>query len=170
MKASTEEKGISHDSLSQFLPALRKYFQRRVAREHIEDLIQDVCVSLQSRKTNRPIENPEAYLFTIARHVLARHIRLENLIAFDGSELELSAVKDSTPLPDQIFQDKEILGQVIEAIEELPLKTRQIFIMHRFENMTYRAIAKNFGVSTSAVEKHIMSALQSLMLVSERMR
>lgn len=170
MRANINTTGVSLDALSKFLPALRKYFQRRVARENVEDLIQDVCVSFQARKTDQPIENAEAYLFTIARHVLSRHIRLEKLIDLDSTDFELAAIEDTAPLPDQQFQDKEFLDQVLKTIERMPPKTRQVFIMHRFESMTYREIARNFGISTSAVEKHIMSALRTLMLISERMR
>lgn len=40
----------------------------------------------------------------------------------------------------------------------MPPRTRDIFTLHRFGEMTYAAIGRQFEISTSAVEKHIMAA------------
>ena len=170
MKPNIVGASLNAAALNDLLPALRKYFQRRVSRQYAEDLVQDVCVNLQARKSDRPIENAEAYMFTVARHVLARHLRREATLFLSDSALEIENVHDAAPLPDKQLQDKEDLSHVLTAIEEMPSRTRDIFIMHRFENMTYSEIARQFGVSTSAIEKHIMAALRTLIQVSGAVR
>jgi DNA-directed RNA polymerase specialized sigma24 family protein len=47
-------------------------------------------------------------------------------------------------------------------MEAMPVRTQEIFLLHRFEEMTYPAIAAALGISVSAVEKHIMIALRLL--------
>jgi RNA polymerase sigma-70 factor (ECF subfamily) len=37
-----------------------------------------------------------------------------------------------------------------------------VFLLHRFEGLSYSEIARRLGVSRSAVEKHMMHALQML--------
>lgn len=150
-----------------YLPALRRFFQRRVASEAVDDLVQDVFVSLQARRAASPIENEEAYLFTVARHVLARHRQRSSRVAVE-MEANIDQICDGAPLPDRWLAARESLDQVIQVIATMPPRTRDIFLMHRFEGMTYAAIGRQFGVSTSAVEKHIMAALQMLVKATGR--
>ena len=53
-------------------------------------------------------------------------------------------------------QDLEIL---YEAIENLPPKCRQVFLLSRAQRMTYPQIAVHCGISVKMVEKHICHAL-----------
>jgi RNA polymerase sigma factor (sigma-70 family) len=57
---------------------------------------------------------------------------------------------------------QEALDRVALAIERLPEKTRDIFVLHRFKDMTCGDIAILMGVSASAIEKHIIKALVAL--------
>ena len=47
-------------------------------------------------------------------------------------------------------------------MEGLSERTRDIFILARIEHMHQRDIAKLFGISVSAVEKHVMKALSQI--------
>jgi RNA polymerase sigma-70 factor (ECF subfamily) len=58
--------------------------------------------------------------------------------------------------------DREALDVIVAAISDLPTRTRDVFVLHRFEEMTCNTIAAEFGMSVSAVEKHIMKALRFL--------
>ena len=49
-----------------------------------------------------------------------------------------------------------------EALEMMPEKTRQIFLMSRYENKTYSEIADHFSLSVKSVEFHISKALKIL--------
>ena len=51
---------------------------------------------------------------------------------------------------------------LLAAMEDLPARTREAFVLHRFEEMQYAAIAGHMGISVSAVEKHIMRAIRRL--------
>ena len=50
----------------------------------------------------------------------------------------------------------------MQDILALPERTRDVFMLHRFEQMSYPEIARAFGISVSAVEKHIIKALRRL--------
>ncbi len=51
--------------------------------------------------------------------------------------------------------------------EDLPPRTRDAFLLNRFEGQTYSQIAKRLGVSVSMVEKHIAEALRQLKISRE---
>ena len=50
------------------------------------------------------------------------------------------------------------LERVREGLSRLTPRTREIFLMHRLDEMKYREIAERLGISQSAVEKHIAKA------------
>lgn len=170
MKTSSDQQAPTSGVPSAFLPAVRRFFQRRVPGQEVEDLVQEVFVSLQARKAGSLIENNEAYLFTIARNVLTRHWQQGRRTTTSGEMADANHIRDMAPLQDQRLLDKESLSQALQAIEGMSTRTRNIFLMHRFEDMTYHAIAQQVGISTSAVEKHIMLALQTLVRATGRRR
>ena len=64
---------VERDELQTHAPALRRYFRRRVPADAVDDLVQEVFVSVQARRAQSPIENMCGYLFAVASHVLLHH-------------------------------------------------------------------------------------------------
>ena len=60
--------------------------------------------------------------------------------------------------PDFIFSD-EIKQIVNSALDKLPKKTRQIFILNRYQGLTYKEIAEKMNLSVKTIEFHISKAL-----------
>ena len=48
---------------------------------------------------------------------------------------------------------------LVRALEELPERTRDIFLMRRYEGLAYGDIAERLGISVSAIEKHVAKAV-----------
>jgi len=120
------------EALPGYLPALRRYFRRRAPGAEVEDLVQDVCLSVQARRAQGEIENLEAYLFTVARHVLSQHARKAARRVNVQPDLELEAFRDPEPEADRRLLDREALRRVLQTLEEMSERTRAIFVMHRF--------------------------------------
>jgi RNA polymerase sigma-70 factor (ECF subfamily) len=65
--------------------------------------------------------------------------------------------------PDFLFSDE--IQRIIEStLKELPQKTRQIFVLSRFEGLSYKEIAEKMNLSTKSIEFHISKALGRLRL------
>ena len=77
----------------------------------------------------------------------AAELKLGMVVQLHGSPVTMQAGR------------QEAAAAVIRA---LPPKTRDAFLLHRFEALTYRQIAGRLGVSVSMVEKHIAEALRQL--------
>lgn len=54
---------------------------------------------------------------------------------------------------------RDDLRRVEAALEELPEKCRQVFILSRFQGLTHAEIAAKLGVSQSLVEKYVVRAM-----------
>ncbi len=48
------------------------------------------------------------------------------------------------------------------AIARLPKRTREVFLMHRFEDLPYDRIAHRLGISERAVEREIVRVLRAV--------
>lgn len=151
----------SKPCLESFAPALRRYFSKRVPTTEVDDLVQEVLVAVHSRQKATPIENLQGYLFTVASNALNRFYKVASGLR-TTVELDAQFGPADAITPERIAIGRGEVECVIQAIGKLPERTRDIFLAHRFEEMSYSAIAREHGISVSAVEKHIMAALRNL--------
>lgn len=160
---------VEADELQMHASALRRYFSKRVPAAEVDDLVQEVFLSLQSRRSEEPIENIGGYLFAVAGNVLL-HYRDESRrsVAYFEAAGEETVLAAPDPSPERQISGYEDLRRLVAALEHLPERTRDVFVLHRFEEMTYSAIARSLGISVSAVEKQIMNALRALKAHLER--
>ena len=148
-----------NESPESFAPALRRYFGRRASRWDVDDLVQDVLVRMQGRRSEVGILHMQGYVFAVAANVLRESRR--KVISFQEFEGEALELTDGIT-PERIVGGVSDVACLMAAIDSLPPRTREIFVAHRFEEMTYAAIASLYGISVSAVEKRIMAALKLL--------
>ena len=149
---------VMHVEPTDLAAALRRYFVKRVGVSEADDLVQEVLLRLQSRKSDHDIAHMQSYVFTVAANVLREGRRRGARSPFVDAEIE----DIDSITPERIVAGRREMELVQQAIASLPERTREIFVAHRFEEMTYGSIATLFGISTSSVEKHIMSALKAL--------
>ena len=143
-------------ALEAYAGALRSYFRKRCHPADVEDLVQEVLLRMHSRRAETAIENFGGYIFTVAAHVLAARRKTSGLCHPDLVD-GIDAIT-----PERILLARRDVDRVVQAIQDLSPRTRDVFVAHRFEDMTYAAIGRRFGISVSAVEKHIMLALRKL--------
>ncbi|WP_279330720.1 RNA polymerase sigma factor [Sphingomonas oleivorans] len=142
---------------------MRSFFAKRVCSHDVEDMVQEVALRMQVRRARGAIENVEAYLFQVAQSVLTDRGRRDQVRHRSRHEpLEEAHHPHEEISPARVLEGREQLAIVIAALEELPDRTRQAFVLHRFQEMSYAGIARHMGVSVSAVEKHIMKAIKHL--------
>ncbi|MGE5567206.1 MAG: RNA polymerase sigma factor [Parcubacteria group bacterium] len=154
---------------------LMAFFLRRLSdRAEAEDLVQEVFVRMVARGASDDIRSADAFVFAIAGNLLRDRARLQatrsasahtSLDPADDAPDE-NLVEHSTP--DRVLLGRERLTLVQRALTELPERTRNIFVLYRMENMRRRDIAMLYGITVSAVEKHIAKALDHLMARLER--
>ena len=145
--------------MSDYGAQLRRYFVRRAPAGEADDLVQDVFLRLQSARFGAPIADAQRYLFTVARHVLASRRRSGRTRG-----LALHAALDEAPepvselSPERILVAREDYARAIRAVVALPPRARSAFRLHRFEEMTYAAIADRMGISRESVKELLRRA------------
>jgi RNA polymerase sigma factor (sigma-70 family) len=125
------------------------FIRRRVASDsHAEDILQDVFYQLlTSYNVAEPLEQMTGWLFTVARNRIIDWYRrrrpgdraLEE--ALDGGPVTLSEVLPAAGEGPDTLYDREIIAEELtEALEELPEKQREVFIMHEIEGKSFNEI------------------------------
>ena len=142
---------------------LRAYFQKRAPSADADDLVQDVFLRLHSRSEQESVDNPERYIFKIASSVLIdrhRHELARGLGLHDVLDEEFGLVDELSP--ERTLIGRQEHARAIEALRALPPRARAAFVLHRFEHMTYAAIAARMGISINGVKHLIARALERL--------
>jgi RNA polymerase sigma factor (sigma-70 family) len=145
-------------------PALIAFFTRRLRDPALaEDLTQDLFCRLAANPA-RDSANPEAYVFQIAANLVRDHYRRETVRGRYRRIAELADDREIDRIDaERTLSGRENVGRVAAVLNTLPERTRNIFILYRLEGMQRKPIADAFGISVSAVEKHIASAMRLLL-------
>ena len=151
---------------------LIRYFRRRVRDvAEIEDMVQDVFARIVARDSPAAVEHLGGYILKTASSVLADRARFRSShaaamhVTFD-SELHGEDEID----PARVLDGKEELHAATACLLGLPERTRTVFILRRLEGQRFRDIASHLGISVSAVEKHMVRAVQHLSVEMEKRR
>ena len=161
--ACARQRVESTQVLQQCLRAVRGFFMKRVQASDVDDMVQNVALRIQNHVAGERIENPERYVFQVARSVLIdQHRKNASRMSAQHDALEEWHHPVEEISPERILAGADELRQVLKALQLLPDRTRQAFVLHRFEHLSYSDIALQMGISVSAVEKHIMRAIRKL--------
>jgi RNA polymerase sigma-70 factor (ECF subfamily) len=142
-------------------PALVRFFRRRCkCPGEAEDLAQDVIVSALARTDWISVDQAKGYIFrsAINRWRDLRRRRISHGAVLEWDEDAALAVGEGIS-PERVLLVEDELRRVATALQELQERTRDVFMLHRLERMTYAEIAEAFSISVSAVEKHMIRAL-----------
>jgi RNA polymerase sigma factor (sigma-70 family) len=141
---------------------LRSFFAQRLRiRADAPDLAQEVFLRLMRMEHHETIRSPEAYLFTVASHVLHQHtLRQANTPAsVDISEVfaALQLVSDDDPMSRADAEQK--LLEIDQALSKLPPMVSTTFLLHRFGGLSIEEIGRELGVSRPTAKKYLARAL-----------
>jgi RNA polymerase sigma factor (sigma-70 family) len=157
------------DGLRKRIARLRNLLRRQGrSRDDADDLIQEAFLRLHVYCNDGDVENPEAFLTRTVLNLSVDLHRKEHRELYADSPVESLALVDVRPLPDEDLAAEQRLTKAGAVLEALGPRTREIFLMHRIEGHGCTQIARHFGISVSAVEKHIARAVLALMDVIER--
>jgi RNA polymerase sigma factor (sigma-70 family) len=143
--------GDLHALAMQYGPALRRYFARRANAADIDDLVQEVFLSMQSRGAASEIENVEGYLFRTAANVLGQRRRRASWAWGRQEDLDETTAPADDLSPERILIGKEDFDALVAALRELPPRSALAFMLFRVERLPQEDIARRMGISARAV-------------------
>ena len=137
-----------------------------------DDVYQELFVRLRGGALPQDLTNPKGYLFRMAYNLaneLSRARRRQEARDIHWTDATTQKVGadtiSDTAAADEALASKERLAAVMRALEGLPPKTREVFVMCRVRGLSHLDIAEVTGISTKTVEKHMTAALKHLTLI-----
>jgi RNA polymerase sigma factor (sigma-70 family) len=127
-------------------------------RADAEDLLHSAYIRLERYRTDHVVENPSAFMVRTATNIAVDIHRHERFFE-PGNEDRDGQCADDAPLQDEVIAARARLLRVKKGLAQLPPRTREIFLLHRLHGLKYREIAARYGISQSAVEKHVAKAV-----------
>lgn len=149
----------------QYEAPLRGFFVKRVSNQaDVDDLVQGVFVQLMQRARGKPIEHVHQYIFRVAANVLRDQYRRSQARRQDVHESydENEHAVRSDISPERVLLGEESVERMAAALEELPERTRDIFILRGIRLCKYEDIAETLGLSKHTVLKHMSKAMKHL--------
>ena len=127
-----------------------------------EDVVQQAFAQFVARGDLDRIKNPRAFLYRTAQNIIINYHRHDQTaekyrqaVLFDNQISETS--DDITP--ERVILKREILKIVEQTIRNLSQKRREILLLHRLHGLSYVEIARQTGLSETAVKKHVALAV-----------
>jgi len=129
-------------------------------RDAAADLVQDAYTRfLGAQRSGAAIADPRALLFRTTRNLLTDQHRRAEIRSHQSLE---ALLEEDQPLAPRHLQPEEILAfsqyaQAIHgAIESLPPRCRQAFLLNRFDGLSHQEVADSMGISRNMVAQHVI--------------
>ena len=134
-----------------------------------EDIASESLISLWETVKKHEIHHHLTFLFSIVKNKSIDFLRNEmthQKALTKMSEVALREINTRIATleacdPEKIFSE-DIKAIVESTLNTLPEKTKKIFLMSRFQNLTKEEIAASLGMTTKGVDYHISNALKRL--------
>lgn len=141
-----------------FLHSYKRVRNKQVA----EELTQNLFLSLwERRKTD--INDLRLWLLGAVKFAVINYYKAQIVHEKYESYVRGNALEE-TYSTEQLTLFKDLSASIEKGISLLPLKTRQVFTLSRFENRSTKEISRDLGISEKAVEYHITQSLKWMRL------
>ena len=102
-----------------------------------------------------------ALLFTVARNLILTRVRDALVVPIEAvSDLDALNAAIDTPDPERVAIVRDELRRLQLAIDRLPPRCREAFVMGRIQGLTRGEIALRMGVSEKTVTEHFTKAMR----------
>lgn len=161
---SPEEKKHIEQVYEEDSGRLLKFIRNRIPNdEEAKDILQDVFYQLISiGGAVKTIDNVSAWLYRVARNKIIDRRRKkkpdlfsDKVLNSDSAEEEVMMLEHLLPSftsdPEDEYMRSVILDGIEEALLDLPEEQREVYILHEFENMSFKEIVEITGESMNTL-------------------
>lgn len=129
-------------------------------KELAEEVVSDVFFEIwKMRATLEEIKSIKAYLLTLTHNKAISYLRKENTDRMFSIEDVQDVYLPSFQSADCTIISQEEMNRINKAIQTLPPKCKQVFMLAKIEGLPYKEIAQMLDISIKTINIHIAKAL-----------
>jgi RNA polymerase sigma-70 factor, ECF subfamily len=146
--------------VKQYLKSVYNYIYRMTKDKNMtEDVVQETFVKVwKNLEKIDPKKNLKKWIFTIARNTTFDYFRKNKNISFSDEE----NIADLEPLPDEIFERKELSKELEKALSQIRPDFREIIFLHYVEDLTFAEISEIVGKPLNTVKSWHLRGLHQI--------
>ncbi|WP_140939343.1 RNA polymerase sigma-70 factor [Sphingobacterium lumbrici] len=137
--------------------------------EVAEDIASDALIVLWERTRIEVVESPKSFLFRVIKNKALDYLKhqkihrklISSIDDWDGIDLQLR-IDTLEKMDEEFLFFKEIQEITQRALDSLPKKTREVFVLSRQQQLSGKEIAEQLGITVKGVEYHITKTLRVL--------
>jgi RNA polymerase sigma-70 factor (ECF subfamily) len=139
-------------------------------RSEAEDLVQETYVkALKGFASFQPDTNFRAWIYRILRNTfLTSRTGLKASTTVRLDEEDVQEIPASSGTPESIFFDRVQEQTLRSALEELPLRFREILLLCELEEMSYQEISEALSIPIGTVMSRLSRARKALREILQR--
>lgn len=137
--------------------ALKTYLRRSFpAIRDVEDIAQESYIRIWKHRARAPVRSAKAFLFKVAQRLALDVLRRERRSPLASvGDLDRLDVLDHAPAIYEILGQDEKVQLLIEAIDALPARCRDVVILRKLKFVSQRETAEFLGISEKGVENQL---------------
>ena len=128
-----------------------------------EDIVQEVFFKIwNNREKINEFLSLQSFLFTIAHNttisILRKRVNEYNYIEY------VKSIQNAKELStgEAELEFKELNDHLTSILNKLPKRQKEVFLLSRYDELSYKEIAERLGISVNTVENHMVKALRFL--------
>jgi RNA polymerase sigma-70 factor (ECF subfamily) len=152
--------------------ALLRFLRARGGGEEAEDLLQEVWIKL-SAMPGAPVADPLAYLYRMANNLMldrhrAEHRRLRRERDWSDAASASTILAQEAADGERLLLARDRVRRIEATLSAMGERTETIFRRFRLDGVSQQEIARESGISLSAVEKHLQKAYRTLLAARDQ--
>ena len=130
--------------------------------EWSQEIVLDVFMKLwEHRKQLLDVTNIEDYCFILVKNASLNYIEKEERRPTLSAEV-LQDPADQDVSPEDTLISEELFARYVKALDRLPERCREVFILIREEKQTYAQVAEKLDISIKTVDAQLQKATNRL--------
>lgn len=159
---------INQEEEQAFTEIYNRYWEKMISyavrltksEEEAADIVQEIFVSLWNRRTTLRVKSTlGAYLIRSTRNLCLRYIE-RNIHTSDFLDKITEQAVDNSLNIEESISLKELQENIDIGIAKLPKKMREVYLLSRDEQLSYREIAEKLNIAEGTVKKQVSNALK----------
>lgn len=130
---------------------------------NIADIRQDTYVRIYEAACEEVPASARGFVFTAARNLLIDRVRRSRIVPIEAAaELTTFEIAATEPGPDRAVIARDELRRLSAAVDGLPPRIREAFVMRQIQGLSRREIAVRMGIAEMTVKRHLEKGVRAL--------
>ncbi len=137
------------------------FLKRLESPEDAADASQETFMRVVRRNGTVSLDSPAGYIWRTAQNMVKEIKRAKAVSSkwISSKTIDLDQQISPAPTPEKAMEIQNMSDHILDVLNRLPPRCREVFILHRFKGLSHKQIAEQLNISPKTVENHMVNAL-----------